>query len=111
MLAIGGTMRYEALGDLFDVADGSFYKYVKGDGEYKLLENIFISNGMAWNEMENKFYYIDSGKFDVREFDYDPKTGDICKYKFTFELMRFMSEYLLFYFLLKQMNVSLLILK
>lgn len=72
-------MRYEALGDLFDVAAGSFYKYIRGDGEYKLLDNIFVSNGMAWNEAEKKFYYIDSGKFDVKQYDYDSKTGDICE--------------------------------
>lgn len=72
-------MRYEVLGDLFDNAVGSFYKYIRGDGIYKLFENVFVSNGMAWNETENKFYYIDSGKFCIKEFDYDPKTGDICK--------------------------------
>lgn len=71
-------MRFEGLGDIFEFAGGSFYKYVKGDGIYKLIENIYVSNGMTWNETKNKFYYIDSGKFDVREFDYDPKTGDIC---------------------------------
>lgn len=76
----GGTMRYEALGDLFDVAAGNFYKYIRGHGEYKLLENIFVSNGMAWNEAEKKFYYIDSGKFDIRQYDYDSKTGDICEF-------------------------------
>lgn len=73
-------MRYEALGDLFDVAAGNFYKYIRGHGEYKLLENIFVSNGMAWNETEKKFYYIDSGKFDIRQYDYDTKTGDICEW-------------------------------
>lgn len=71
-------MRYEALGDLLGVAAGSFYKHIRGDGEYKLLDNIFISNGLAWNVVTNTFYYIDSGKFDVKQFDWDPKTGDIC---------------------------------
>lgn len=70
-------MRLEAKGDLFDVASGTFYKYIKGDGIYGLLDNIYISNGMAWNETTNKFYYIDSCRFDVREYDWDRSTGDI----------------------------------
>lgn len=75
----GGTMRREQLGDLFECASGTFYKYIKGDGYYPLIDKIFISNGMAWNEQTNKFYYIDSGKFDIKEYDYDPSNGDICK--------------------------------
>ncbi|XP_055326181.1 regucalcin-like [Sitodiplosis mosellana] len=73
----GGTMRQESKGDLFDVAAGTFYKYIKGDGVYELLHGIYVSNGMAWNESTNKFYYIDSCKFNVREYDWDPSTGDI----------------------------------
>lgn len=73
----GGTMRLEAIGDLFDEAAGTFYKYIKGDGVYELLNDIYVSNGMAWNENTNKFYYIDSCKFNVREYDWDPSTGDI----------------------------------
>lgn len=75
----GGTMRLEALGDLFKVAGGTFYRYIKGEGVKDLLNNIHVSNGLAWNEVEQKFYFIDSVKFDVKEFDYDPKYGNICK--------------------------------
>lgn len=78
-------MHYEELGDLADVAAGTFYRYIKGEGVKDLLHNIHVSNGLAWNEKEKKFYFIDSFKFDVKEFDYDPKTGDICKYHFIFE--------------------------
>lgn len=75
-------MRSEAVGDLFDVAAGTFYKYIKGVGVYELIHNIYVSNGMAWNEEENIFYYIDSCKFDVKAYDYNPSTGDICKWFF-----------------------------
>lgn len=75
----GGTMRLEELGDLFEVADGTFYRYIKGEGVKELLHNVHCSNGLAWNEKEKKFYYIDSIKFDVKEFDYDPRNGNICK--------------------------------
>lgn len=74
-------MRYEALGDLFKVAGGTFYRYIKGEGVKDLLHNIHVSNGLAWNEKEKKFYFIDSVKYDVKEFDYDLKTGNICMYE------------------------------
>lgn len=87
----GGTMRFEELGDLFEVAGGSFYQYTKGEGVQTLLRNVHVSNGLAWNEDIHKFYYIDSVKLDVKEFDYDPKSGDICKnifHSFHFQLKK-----------------------
>lgn len=78
----GGTMRTEKLGDLFDAPHGKLFKYVEGEGVTEMIDNVFISNGMAWDEKLNKFYYIDSGKFDVKAYDYDPKTGSICKFTF-----------------------------
>lgn len=74
-------MRYEALGDLFEVAAGTFYRYIKGEGVKDLLHNIHVSNGLAWNEKAKKFYFIDSCKLNVKEFDYDPTTGDICMWE------------------------------
>ncbi|XP_031628871.1 regucalcin-like [Contarinia nasturtii] len=73
----GGTMRSEKCGDIFQVAAGSLYKYIKGDGVYELTDGVFVSNGLAWDETTNKMYYIDTGKFDVKEYDWDRKTGDI----------------------------------
>lgn len=75
----GGTMLSEKKGDVSKNAAGKVYKYVKGDNPQVVLDNIYISNGMAWDQNNNKFYYIDSGKFDVKEYDYDPSTGNICK--------------------------------
>lgn len=75
----GGTMRLEECGDIFEVANGSFYKYAKDENVAKLRGDIGISNGLAWNTTTNKFYYIDSCQLDVKEFDYDPKTGNLCK--------------------------------
>lgn len=75
----GGTMRLEALGSLFEIASGTFYRYTPEEGATKLLQNIFISNGMTWDQKHNKFYYIDSGIMDVKEFDYEPTSGNICE--------------------------------
>jgi len=73
----GGTMRLEECGDLFASANGSFYKYAPEEGVVKLRENVSVSNGLTWNAKTNKFYYIDTCQIDVKEFDYDPKTGHI----------------------------------
>lgn len=75
----GGTMRYENLGNFFEIAAGTFYRYVPDEGPTELLHNIYISNGLAWDKKRNKFYYIDSCKMDVKEYDYEPASGDICK--------------------------------
>lgn len=76
----GGTMRLEALGSLFEIASGTFYRYTREEGSTALLHNIFISNGMTWDEKNNKFYYIDSGIMDVKAYDYEPTSGNICKW-------------------------------
>lgn len=75
----GGTMRLEECGDLFDSTSGNLYRYVKNEQPVHLKGNVSVSNGLAWNEKTNKFYYIDSCQLDVKEFDYDPNTGDLCK--------------------------------
>lgn len=75
----GGTMRLEECGDIFEVANGTLYKYAKDENVTTLRKDVAISNGLAWNTTTNKFYYIDSCQLDVKEFDYDPKTGNLCK--------------------------------
>lgn len=73
-------MLSEKEGDNLKEAEGRLYKYNKGDDSPQvILEKIYISNGMAWDQKSNKCYYIDSGKFDVKEYDYDPITGNLCK--------------------------------
>ncbi|KAG4068206.1 hypothetical protein HA402_008847 [Bradysia odoriphaga] len=74
----GGTMDSD---DGFNKATGKVFRYVKGEGVTKVFDNIFISNGMAWDEKSNKFYYIDTGRFDVRGYDYNPSNGNISNEK------------------------------
>lgn len=73
-----GTMHVENI-DLFKQSHGAFYKFAAGESLAKLREPVRISNGLAWNEKTKKFYYIDSCDLDVKEFDYDLKTGNLCK--------------------------------
>lgn len=75
-----GTMRLEECGDIFAARWGTFYRYTKSSGFESLKTHIGVSNGLAWNEVTNKFYYIDSCDLDVKEFDYDSVTGDIGEF-------------------------------
>lgn len=54
------------------------YHYDPMEGLTTIRSNIFISNGLTWNEKTNKFYYIDSCVPEVNEFDYDVETGSLC---------------------------------
>lgn len=74
----GGTMRLEECGDIFEVTNGSFYRYAADQKVVQLKTNIGVSNGLAWNEKSKKFYFIDTCTSDVKQFDYDVSTGDIC---------------------------------
>lgn len=55
----------------------SFYSYEKGKCLKKLFGNVTISNGLTWVRTTKKFYYIDSCTYNIMEFDYDRKTGDL----------------------------------
>lgn len=75
-----GTLRNANFGDIFEARIGSLYKFDNGVTT-KLKEKICISNGLTWNKKTNKFYYIDSGDYDIKEYDYNPATGLISNEK------------------------------
>lgn len=58
-------------------ASGSLYSF---DGKQltRLLDNIGISNGLAWSPDHKTFYYIDTPTRAVKAFDYDVLTGEIA---------------------------------
>jgi len=47
----------------------------------KVLDNLTISNGMAWNNAETKMYFIDSVERCVVQFDYEPSMPHISNKK------------------------------
>lgn len=75
----GGTQRFDGCDGSLDLANASFYSFDREHGVRRLRENIFISNGLTWVNKTNKFYYIDSCVHDVKEFDYNVTTGDLCE--------------------------------
>lgn len=58
-------------------ATGSLYSF-DGKKVPRLLNNIRISNGLAWSPDHKTFYYIDTPTREVKAFDYDVSTGQIA---------------------------------
>lgn len=55
-------------GNISQTVNASLYRFTVGDGLLRLRLEVYSSN--TENE---KFYYIDSRKFDIEENDYDRK--------------------------------------
>lgn len=75
-----GTFR-SALCSNSTAASGSFYRYTKGKSVKRLIEDINLVGGMAWNVRKNKFYLVDTCRYWLCEFTFDPKTGSICRFQ------------------------------
>ncbi|KAF6211719.1 hypothetical protein GE061_012234 [Apolygus lucorum] len=66
---------------------GFLYSYtgtMKGGAEMH-LDNVTISNGIAISSDNKKFWYIDSGKFTVDQYDFNIDKGEISNLKTVFE--------------------------
>lgn len=59
---------------------GSLYSLDTDGTIKKHVENITISNGIAWSPDNKTMYYIDSVPGVVYAFDYDIENGTICTY-------------------------------
>lgn len=56
---------------------GTLYSF-DGKVTTPLLDNVTISNGLAWSPDHKTLYYIDTPTREVRAFDYDVATGQIA---------------------------------
>lgn len=74
----GSTYRTEVC-SLSSSPNASLYRFTKKLGSVRLLRNEKVPAGIDWNIKENKFYHVDSCNGIIFEYDYNPKTGDICK--------------------------------
>lgn len=78
---ICGIMPIKRASDIFiNRQDGSLYCCTQNEPVIQIEDGIGIPNGLTWNVHTNKFYYIDTLAYDVKEYDYNPATGAICKY-------------------------------
>lgn len=74
----GGTFRGNMCGgNGSSIGNGGFYKYSKCCGATQLFDDQGLSAGFDWNLNKNLFYHIDTCKFELQEFDWDPKMGKI----------------------------------
>lgn len=69
-------------GSMFDAlcaanTTSSFYRWDAQKGLTLLLKGIVVPSGVAFNQKERKMYITDACQSLV-EFDWDPKTDDIC---------------------------------
>ncbi|XP_044753258.1 regucalcin-like [Coccinella septempunctata] len=82
-----GTMGYEnSSGVLPD--EGLLYKFTKEsyDKPTPIIAPVNISNGMAWNKKNDKFYYIDTPTQKIVEYDFDVEKGEIRNKRTVFDL-------------------------
>lgn len=60
--------------------DHGFYLFSKLAKPRRVLKHTRLTTGIAINRNENKLYFADPCCFNIVEYDWDPKTGEICKY-------------------------------
>jgi len=56
---------------------GALYRFDKDLSSKKMLDQVEISNGLAWSPDHKTMYFIDSPRVRVDAFDYNVETGDI----------------------------------
>lgn len=79
-------MGYETLDGKLDPNEGVLYKLTKANisNPTIAISPVNISNGMAWNKNNTKFYYIDSPSRSIYQYDFDAKNGNISNKKIIF---------------------------
>jgi sugar lactone lactonase YvrE len=76
-----GTMRIEEHMELFT---GSLYS-LEADGRViKRMDDVGVSNGIAWSSDERTMYFIDSPRFAIFAFDFEKSTGTISNRRTVF---------------------------
>lgn len=78
-----GTMISEETGTVFDFTKrvGSLYRFTMEEGLVELKTKVGLSNGLAFNDKTNTFYYVDSYDLNIKQYHYDVKTGNITNEK------------------------------
>lgn len=74
-LFYGGTFR----GIICSPEPGALYRYTTPNGVQRLVKDLKVTGGIDWNLYENLFYLIDSCNLTIREYNYDPVSGNICE--------------------------------
>ncbi|AZB44145.1 SMP-30/gluconolactonase/LRE family protein [Bacillus sp. FJAT-42376] len=78
---LAGTMQKEGQG-----TTGALYSLDEHQNVRKLLDEAGISNGLAWNQSGDTFYYIDTPTQKVAAFDYDLASGNLSNKRTVIEI-------------------------
>lgn len=81
-----GTMGLEKQAAVVEPEQGSLYCLYTDGSIKKQVENVTISNGLAWSSDNKTMYYIDSIPRCVYAFDYDIETGNINNQRIAVQL-------------------------
>jgi sugar lactone lactonase YvrE len=76
-----GTMAYDE-----KEGAGNVYRIGADFSTQKVIENVTISNGLAWSFDKKTMYYIDTPTSRVDAFDYDDETGNISNRRTAIEV-------------------------
>ena len=72
-----GRLWIGTLSTKFTQGSGSLYTVANDLSPQKQLGQLTISNGMAWTEDNETFYFIDTPTREIKAFHYDLETGEI----------------------------------
>ncbi|EAZ82352.1 SMP-30/gluconolactonase/LRE family protein [Algoriphagus machipongonensis] len=72
-----GRIWIGTLSTLFTESAGSLYRVGKDLKPVKQLDQLTISNGMAWTEDNQTFYFIDTPTREIKAFSFDLESGYI----------------------------------
>ncbi|XP_022827790.1 regucalcin-like isoform X2 [Spodoptera litura] len=79
-----GTMGHESpLGNVA-LNKGNLFR-LDGGKVTKVVNQVSISNGLAWDVREKAMYYTDSLEKNIRRYDYNVDTGEISNVKYIFD--------------------------
>lgn len=65
---------------------GAFYRFAPGEAPRRVLRDVTVSNGLAWNAAGDTLYYIDSATWRVDAFDFDGATGTLDRRRVAFAI-------------------------
>lgn len=84
-------MGYEDRSGNLDPNQGSLYFITNKNlaNPEAVIAPVNISNGLAWNRANDKFYYIDTPTNQVKEYDYDSVSGKLSNPKVVFDVNNF----------------------
>ena len=81
-----GTLWIGALNKIFEPNSGSLYSVGKEMKFKKHIDNLTISNGIAWTEDNKTMYFIDSPTQQVRAYDFDSINNKITFQKIVIQV-------------------------